>query len=111
MDGIDFGTRFLGHAMKSPLFIAAMTGGHPETLRVNATLAAAAEHYGLGMGVGSQRAALENPALEESFSVVREHAPSVFLVANLGVVQLRDHGIEWAERAIEMIDGDAIAIT
>jgi len=110
MDRIDFGTRFLGYTMKSPLFIAAMTGGHPDTLGVNAILAAAAERYGLGMGVGSQRAALENPILEESFSVVREHAPSTFLVANLGVVQLRDHGIEWAERAVEMIDADAIAI-
>ena len=99
----------MGYTLKSPLFIAAMTGGHPGTKEVNRLLAAAAEH-GIGMGVGSQRAALENPALEESSSVVREHAPSAFLVANLGVVQLRDHGIEWAERAIEMIDADAIAI-
>ncbi len=110
MDIIDLGTRFLGHEMSSPFYIAAITGGHKETMKVNATLAAAAERYGLGMGVGSQRAALENPALEESFSVVREHAPSAFLIANLGVVQLRDHGIEWAERAVGMIDADAIAI-
>jgi isopentenyl-diphosphate delta-isomerase len=31
-------------------------------------------------------------------------------VANLGAVQLRDHGIAWAERAVEMISADAIAI-
>jgi isopentenyl-diphosphate delta-isomerase len=62
------------------------------------------------MGVGSQRAALENPSLAGTFSVVREEAPHAFLVANLGVVQLRDHGIEWAERAVEMIGADAIAI-
>ena len=49
------------------------------------------------MGVGSQRAALENPSLADTFSVVRDEAPHAFLVANLGVVQLRDHGIEWAE--------------
>jgi isopentenyl-diphosphate delta-isomerase len=62
------------------------------------------------MGVGSQRAALENPSLADTFSVVREEAPHAFLVANLGVVQLRDHGIEWAERAVEMIGADAIAV-
>jgi isopentenyl-diphosphate delta-isomerase len=62
------------------------------------------------MGVGSQRAAIEDPALEPTFSVVREAAPHAFLVANLGIVQLRDHGIEWAARAVEMIGGDAIAI-
>jgi isopentenyl-diphosphate delta-isomerase len=62
------------------------------------------------MGVGSQRAALENPALEDTFSVVRDEAPHAFLVANLGAVQLREHGIEWAERAVGMIGADAIAI-
>ena len=110
MDLIDTKTLFTGHAFKSPLFIAGMTGGHPGTLEVNRRLARAAQHFGLGMGVGSQRAALENPDLEDTFSVVRDEAPRAFLVANLGVVQLREHGIEWAERAVEMIRGDAIAI-
>ncbi|MDI6718566.1 MAG: type 2 isopentenyl-diphosphate Delta-isomerase [Methanomicrobiales archaeon] len=108
--GIDTALRFLGAKMAFPLFIAAMTGGHPDTREVNRRLAAAAERFGIGMGVGSQRAALENPDLEDSFTVVRDAAPHAFLCANLGIVQLRDHGIEWAERAIEMIDADAIAI-
>ncbi|KUG19687.1 MAG: type 2 isopentenyl-diphosphate Delta-isomerase [Methanomicrobiaceae archaeon] len=110
MDRIDTRTRFLGTSLGSPLFIAAMTGGHPDTLEVNRTLARAAERYGLGMGVGSQRAALEDPGLEESFTVVRDEAPHAFLCANLGIVQLREHGLEWAERAVEMIDAQAIAI-
>jgi isopentenyl-diphosphate delta-isomerase len=110
MDAIDIRTEFLGATLGSPLFIAAMTGGHPDTLEVNRRLARAAERYNLGMGVGSQRAALENPELEESFVVVREEAPHAFLCANLGIIQLRDHGIEWAERAVEMIDAQAIAI-
>jgi len=84
--------------------------GHPGTKETNARLARAAERYGIGMGVGSQRAALENPSLADTFSVVRDSAPRAFLVANLGVVQLRDHGIEWAEQAVEMIEADAIAI-
>lgn len=87
-----------------------MTGGHPDTAEVNERLAQAAERFGLGIGVGSQRAALENPDLEGSFTVVREHAPSAFVCANLGIIQLRDHGIEWAERAVEMIDAQAICI-
>ena len=110
MAAIDRRTRFLSHTFSSPLFISAMTGGHPETKAVNARLARAAERFGIGMGVGSQRAALENPDLADTFSVVRDEAPHAFLVANLGAVQLRDHGIEWAERAIAMIGADAIAI-
>jgi len=87
-----------------------MTGGHPDTAEVNRRLADAAERFGLGIGVGSQRAALENPDLEDSFTVVREHAPSAFVCGNLGIIQLRDHGIEWAERAMEMIDAQALCI-
>lgn len=107
---IDLSTRFLGHRLASPLFIAAMTGGHPDTTEVNRRLARAAARYGIGMCVGSQRAALENPSLEESFRVVRDEAPHAFLMANLGMVQLRDHGMEWVDRAISMINADAIAI-
>jgi isopentenyl-diphosphate delta-isomerase len=107
---IDLSTRFLGRRLSSPLFIAAMTGGHPETLEVNRRLARAAEEFGVGMCVGSQRAALEDPSLEESFSVVRDEAPNAFLVANLGIVQLRDHGREWVDRAVSMIHADAVAI-
>ncbi len=110
MAAIDRRTRFMSRKFSSPLFISAMTGGHPETKVVNARLARAAERYGIGMGVGSQRAALENPDLADTFSVARDEAPHAFLVANLGAVQLRDHGIGWAERAIEMIGADAIAI-
>jgi isopentenyl-diphosphate delta-isomerase len=110
MAAIDRRTRFMSRTFSSPLFISAMTGGHPETKVVNARLARAAERYGIGMGVGSQRAALENPDLADTFSVARDEAPHAFLVANLGAVQLRDHGIGWVERAIEMIGADAIAI-
>jgi len=110
MGTIDLTSRFLNRTFSSPLFISAMTGGHPGTKEVNSRLARAAERFGMGMGVGSQRAALENPSLADTFSVVRDEAPHAFLAANLGVVQLRDHGIEWVERAVEMIQADAIVI-
>ena len=110
MTKIDLTSRFLGHRFSSPIFISAMTGGHPGTKDVNARLARAAERCGIGMGVGSQRAALENPSLADTFSVVRDEAPHAFLVANIGAVQLRDHGIEWAEKAVEMIGANALAV-
>lgn len=110
MAAIDTGVRFLGHQFDAPIFIAAMTGGHPETTAINRRLAEAAEQFNLGMGVGSQRAALENPDLEGTFAVVRDAAPSAFICGNIGIVQLRDHGIEWADRAVEMIGADALAV-
>ena len=110
MGTIDLTTRFLNHYVLLPPVYLGNDRGHPGTKEVNARLARAAERFGIGMGVGSQRAALENPSLADTFSVVRDEAPHAFLVANLGAVQLRDHGIEWAERAVEMIEADAIAI-
>ena len=107
---IDISTEFLGRKLAAPIFIAGMTGGHPDTAEVNKTLAAAAEHFGIPMGVGSQRAALENPELADSFTIVRETAPKAFLAGNISAVQLRDHGMEWADAAVEMIDADALCI-
>ncbi|MGZ4929670.1 MAG: type 2 isopentenyl-diphosphate Delta-isomerase [Halobacteriota archaeon] len=107
---LDTTATFLGNRFSSPVFIAGMTGGHPETTRVNAALAEAAEQLRIGIGVGSQRAAIENPKLVESFSVVRERAPNAFVVANIGALQIKEYELEVVDRLIEMVDANALAI-
>lgn len=109
-DSIDMETVFLGRKLAAPLLIASMTGGHPDTKAANAALAGAAEELGIGIGVGSQRAAIENPQLEDSFRVVRDEAPNAFIYGNVGAAQLNEFGIEGMEKAVEMIDADAMAI-
>ncbi len=110
LDEVDTSVTFLNHEFSAPLVIASMTGGHPETKAINANLAEAAEMLGIGMGVGSQRAAIEDESVADTFSVVREKAPKAFIYANIGIPQLMEKGVEIAEKAIEMIDADAIAI-
>src|SRR2546421_7825024 len=88
LDEIDTSVTFLGHTLRYPIFISSLTGGHPDVTNINRNLAQAAEHYGLALGVGSQRAAIINPAVASSYSVTRDHAPSTFLVANIGAPQL-----------------------
>ena len=56
-----------------------MTGGHGRALAVNDLLARVAEKRGIAMGVGSQRAALRDPMLVPTYSVVRESAPTAFI--------------------------------
>lgn len=107
---IDPSTEFLNRKVGSPLVISAMTGGHALTSAVNENLAKAAEKYNLVMGVGSQRAALEDSSQEDSFRIVRDTAPHAFLAANIGAVQLVSHGMEWVEKAVEMIDADAVCV-
>ncbi len=107
---IDTRVEFFGKKLSFPFLIASMTGGHPETKRINANLGEAVEEMGIGMGVGSQRAAIEDESLADSFTVVREKAPTAFIYANIGMPQVLKRGVEIVERAVEMIDADAVAI-
>jgi len=106
---IDTEVEFLGKKLSAPFLIASMTGGHRETIEINKNLAIAVEELGLGMGVGSQRAGIEENEIE-SFTVVREYAPKAFVYANVGMPQVLKHGVEFVEKAVEMIDADAVAI-
>jgi len=99
-----------GKKIKAPLFISSMTGGTAEALKINRILAAAAQEAGIPMGVGSQRAALEDSQLEESFRV-RGVAPDILLFANLGAVQLNyGYTAEDCQRAVDMIEADALIL-
>src|SRR5437899_7373830 len=88
LDEIDTSVSFLGHALRYPIFISSLTGGHPDVTSINRNLARAAEHYGLALGVGSQRAAIVNPDIISSYAITREHAPKTYLIANIGAPQL-----------------------
>jgi isopentenyl-diphosphate delta-isomerase len=112
LDDVDLSVSFCGgRRLRAPLMITGMTGGHPDVAWINESLAMVAEEFGIAMGVGSQRAALEDPSLSESYSIVRRVAPNAVLVANIGAPQLvRGYGVGEVLRAIEMIDADAVAV-
>ena len=107
---IDTTCSFLGKRLSAPLIIGAMTGGHPKVKEINVRLAEAASELGIAMGVGSQRAALEDKSLEDTFSAVRDAAPDIPIIGNIGAVQLKRSGPEVLDRLIEMIDADAVAV-
>lgn len=111
-DQIDLSTELFGHQLAAPIIIDSMTGGHENTIAINRALAAAAERTGIALGLGSQRAALEleDPTVRESYAVVRDVAPNAFIYGNLGVAQLPEYDIETVERAVDLIDADAMAI-
>jgi isopentenyl-diphosphate delta-isomerase len=109
-DEIDLAVEFLGRRLAAPLLISSMTGGTEAAGLINRNLAAGAERTRIAVGIGSQRKALEDPAKADTFKV-REVAPSVPLLANLGAVQLNyGLGIRECRQAVEMIGADALVL-
>jgi len=109
---IDTSVDLFGHELDAPIVIESMTGGHPNTTKLNRALAEAAEEQNIAMGVGSQRAGIEldDPAMLESYTIVRDVAPNAFLYGNLGAAQLTEYDISHVENAVEMIEADALAV-
>lgn len=107
---VDTSVSFLGKKLRAPLLISSMTGGTDQARQINYTLAQAAEMNGIAMGLGSQRAAIENPALAPTFQV-RTVAPTTTLLANVGAVQLNyGYTVDHCRRAVEMIEADALIL-
>jgi len=110
---INLSTELFRKKMKAPLIIAGMTGGYKKAKTINENLAIAAEKFQIGMGVGSQRAALENPSLKDTYGVIKDYdIPLRF--ANIGASQIALWGpkktLENAQQMIDMIDADVFIV-
>lgn len=108
---IDLGADFLGRRLKAPLLISSMTGGPARAEAINARLAEAAQHLGIGLAVGSQRAALESDGAPGLDMALRLKAPDTPILANIGAAQLtRGFGVDEARRVLDMIAADALIV-
>ena len=111
LDAVDLTLNLFGKQLKAPILVSSMTGGTQEAMRINRRLAEVAQELGIAMGVGSQRVALENPDLVETFSITRKVAPNILLFANLGAVQLNyGSDITQCRRAVDMLAADALIL-
>lgn len=108
-DNIDTSITFLGKALSFPLIIGSMTGGDDEEMvRINRHLAEAAEICQVGLAVGSQRIMFRHPKALASFAL-RDLAPSIPLLGNLGAVQLnKGFSLEHAEAAVSALGADGL---
>ncbi len=107
---VDTSVRVLGKQLRTPLLISSMTGGTARAQAINRELAAGAQAAGMAMGLGSMRAAIEDRTLEATYQV-RDVAPDILLLANLGAVQLNyGYGLDQCRRAVDMIAADALIL-
>lgn len=106
---IDLSTNFFGKTFSFPLMVSGMTGGAKEAEKINKDIAKACEEIGIGMGLGSMRAMLENPELANTY-VVKDIAPDIFLAGNIGVTHLKEYSVNELENALKEVKADALAI-
>lgn len=107
---IEINTSFLGKDLRTPFLVSSMTGGSELATIINQNLARAAEEKGWTMAIGSTRAMLESNAHKESF-LIKEYAPNVPLIVNLGAVQLNyGYGAEEAQRIVDLTNADSIVL-
>ncbi|MCL4415412.1 MAG: type 2 isopentenyl-diphosphate Delta-isomerase [Actinobacteria bacterium] len=110
MNKIDLSTEIFGKKLSLPLMLSPLVGGTDKTKEINKNLARVASELKIAMSVGSQRTAIENIEVEETYKV-REIAPEILLFANLGAVQLNyGFGIEQCNKAVDMIEADSLIL-
>jgi len=109
LEDVALSTTVLGRRLRAPIIVGAMTGGTERARSINTCLARAAARVGVGMGLGSQRAMIQQPHTANSFSV-RDQAPELpLLIGNVGAVQL-NHGVsaEDIQHAVDAVGADAL---
>lgn len=108
---IEFKTKFFGKQVNFPFLVSCMTGGTTEAENINAQLAAVAEELKIPVGVGSQRQALENNNFRNSYKIIRENAPTVPVIGNLGAAEIvKLKSFNQLETLINLIKADAFVI-
>jgi len=111
LEAVDTSVKVFGKRLSAPILISSMTGGTIQAEEINQRLAESAQECGVAMGVGSQRAAIEDPRQIPTYAIVREVAPDILLFANLGAVQLNyGYTIDQCRRAVDMIQADALIL-
>ncbi|MBN2478115.1 type 2 isopentenyl-diphosphate Delta-isomerase [Candidatus Micrarchaeota archaeon] len=106
---IDMSLKFLGKKISCPIVIEAMTGGYKHAQKINHDLAAVCEKYSIAFGLGSQRAMIEDESLVKTYTV-RDTAPSIPLIGNIGAFQLKRYPVEKIENAVSKVEADALAV-
>ncbi|MCY3833174.1 MAG: type 2 isopentenyl-diphosphate Delta-isomerase [Chloroflexi bacterium] len=107
---IDTSATLFGKRLAVPIVISSMTGGTEIAEKINRTLACCAQRHKIAMGLGSQRAALEDESLVSSYRI-RDVAPDILLFANIGAVQLNyGYGLAECQQAIDMARADALIL-
>ncbi len=103
---IDLSVSMFQKRFPLPFYINAMTGGSEQAKSLNERFAMLAKHFKIPLATGSVSAAIKNPSLADTFTVIRKVNPDGFVIANVGAGQT----VENAKKAIQLINANALQI-
>ena len=104
---IDTSVNFLGKKLSFPLIINAMTGGAETSYDVNEDLARLCKNFNIAFEVGSQKVALQDEELVETFTVVKDILDKKnIVISNLSALSSLDD----VKKVVEMLNSDAISL-
>ena len=109
LDEVDLSVELFGKRLSAPIVIVGMTGGHERAAEVNRGLAAIAERRGYAFGLGSQRAMQKRPETTSTYQV-RDVAPNVLLLGNVGVVQAAQQTTAQIQELVDAVGADALCV-
>lgn len=102
---VDTSCVFLDRESDYPIMINAITGGYPEAISINRSLALLARKFNIPMAVGSQSMGIKYNQ-EESYKIVREIMKEQTVIANVSA----NSSLERVKLAVEMIEADGIQL-
>lgn len=112
---VDTSCELFGRRLAAPVVVAAITGGHQKAETINRNLAQGAARWGLAMGVGSQRPALEDVRCLSSYQVIRQFDLPL-VIGNIGAPQLVSQkgrpplSLEQCGLLLDIIGGQVLAV-
>lgn len=112
LGAVKLATDFLGSRLRAPILVGAMTGGAELSGTINRNLAQVAQQLGIGMMLGSQRIMLDPARGEEAEAsfAVRDVAPDVLLIGNIGLAQLSRVVVPDLVKVLDRVGADALAV-
>ena len=105
---IDTKTKLFDRYFDYPIYISGMTGGFKDAKDINLGLAKIAYENNIPMGIGSIRAIFKSESLIETYDVKKCY--DVFLIANLGGVQLKEYKNKEILDVVYKLQADALAV-
>lgn len=114
LEDVSLAARLFGQPARTPFYVTGLTTGRADAATLNRRLARACARRGWAMGVGLQRRPQPGPdelaGAADAWQRLRDAAPELALVINLGLSQVVATPLPLLRRALQAAQAQALAV-